>query len=54
MIYIRNNPRSCICRHYFSGKTTGVLKQTIINLSKTAEEVGLAINLQRSKYMKVT
>jgi hypothetical protein len=35
-------------------KATGVLKETIINISKTVEKVGLAINLQETKYMEVT
>jgi hypothetical protein len=36
------------------GRTTGVLKETIINFSKAAKEMGLTINLQKPKYMEVT
>jgi hypothetical protein len=30
------------------GRTTDVLKETIINLSKATEEIGLTINLQKN------
>jgi hypothetical protein len=35
-------------------RTTGVLKEAIINLSKAAKELGLIINLQKTKYTEVT
>jgi hypothetical protein len=31
------------------GRTTGVLKEAIVNLSKAAKEMGGAINLQKNK-----
>jgi hypothetical protein len=36
------------------GRTTGVLKKSITNLSKTVKEMGLTINMQNTKYMEVT
>jgi hypothetical protein len=36
------------------GRTTGQLKEAIINLSKAAKEKGFTINLQKTKYMEVT
>jgi hypothetical protein len=36
------------------GRTTDVLKEAIMNLSKVTKEIGLAINLQKTKYMEVT
>jgi hypothetical protein len=36
------------------GRTTGVLKGAIINLSKAGKETGFTINLQKTKYMEVT
>jgi hypothetical protein len=36
------------------GRTTDVLKEAIINLSKAVKEMGLTINLQKAKYMEVT
>jgi hypothetical protein len=35
------------------GRTTGVLKEAIINLSKAVKEMGLTINLQKTKYKEV-
>jgi hypothetical protein len=35
------------------GRNTGVLIEAIINLSKAAEETGLIISLQKTKYMEV-
>jgi hypothetical protein len=34
------------------GRTAGVLKEPIINLSKEANKMGLTINLQIPKYME--
>jgi hypothetical protein len=36
------------------GITTGVLTKAIINLSKAAKEMGLTMNLPKTKYMTVT
>jgi flagellar basal body rod protein FlgB len=36
------------------GRTTGVLKEAIRNLSIAAKEVGLTNNLQNNNYMEVT
>jgi sorting nexin-29 len=36
------------------GRNIGVLKEEIKNLSNTAKEMGLTINLQKTKYMEVT
>jgi hypothetical protein len=36
------------------GRTTGVLKEAIRNLSKAAKEMGLTLHLQKIKYMEVT
>jgi hypothetical protein len=34
------------------GRTTSVLKQAIINLSKAVKEMGLTLNLQKKKKKK--
>lgn len=36
------------------GRAKSVLKEAIINLSKTVKEIGLTINLQEAKYLEVT
>jgi hypothetical protein len=36
------------------GRNIGVLKEAIKNLSKSEKEMGLTINLQKTKYMEVT
>jgi hypothetical protein len=33
------------------GRTTGVLREVIRNLSEAGKEMGLTINLQNTKYM---
>lgn len=39
---------------FLIGRTTGVLKKSITNLSKAVKEMGLTINMQKTKYMEVT
>jgi hypothetical protein len=36
------------------GRTVGVLKEATTNFIKTVKEMGLTINVQKTKYMKVT
>jgi hypothetical protein len=39
---------------FLLGRTTDVLKEAIINLSKTTKEMGLTIDLQKTKNKEVT